>query len=120
MGHITLAGTGSSGQDLKVLVRRAGDGGFIERPEIPLFSAVSSWSGLDASGVTNGTVRFTGAISGDLTGSITVGAIVRLQVGGSIQAAVISNADEGAATGIQWVQAGSISTAGSITFTNHA
>jgi hypothetical protein len=83
-GLVTLSGDSGLGQEIKVLVRRTTDGGFEDNPLITLPAALANWSGLDASGVTGATVRLTGAISGNLTGPITCGKIVRLQVGGDI------------------------------------
>lgn len=92
VGRVTLSGTRASSVPLDLFLTTQDC--LPQTPDTPVPSgsvSATSWSGLTygaGSESVRDAVRLTAAISGDLTGAIDCGTIYRLQVGGSIKAAV--------------------------------
>jgi hypothetical protein len=112
-----LAGVGavtfSASQSIDFVL---GSGQLDDRPLEQLALAAANWAGLNVTSATQANIRFSGAISGNLTGPVIAGSIVRLQVGGTIQGAVDVLADPNTTTrAIGAIVAGSTSDTSTIT-----
>jgi hypothetical protein len=93
-----------------------GEGALVVPPTSSLTPSATNWAGLSLTPAAQVNTRFSGAISGNLTGPITSGSIVRLQVGGEIQSAVDALNDPNANTrAIGAIVAGSTSDTSTIT-----
>jgi hypothetical protein len=108
LGHFTFTG-GPSAWPLDISLGSAFNANAAAR--VPV---ARHWAGLDASAIA--TSRFYGAISGDLTGALSVGELFRLEARGQIQAAITAASAGNGDTCI--IRAGEIPSSASITIAN--
>ncbi|MBC7833742.1 MAG: hypothetical protein H7Y88_01400 [Phycisphaerales bacterium] len=113
IGSITLTG-GPTNTPLDIVI---GSGALSQSDTLPP-QIGNDWAGLDVSAIASGVeTRLAGGIGGNLTGSIGVKQLFRIDVGGQVQAAITAT-NPGNFGGVCAVEAGSIGTGGSITLTN--
>lgn len=110
-GQVTFVANSRSA-DLEVFV---GTGSF-PISQLPLTNAVTNWAGIaPLPSALVDRVRIAGALSGNLTGSVNVKEVFRLEVNGQLSAAVEAS---GSGTSIGVIEFGSSTAAGTISATN--